>query len=54
MNNDRALRPVTTGFSVRCQRAAATARLLAWKLVLEAAPAINLYWAIGLPPYREP
>lgn len=53
MNNELAFRPATSGISVRCQRAAATARRLAWKLLLEAAPSINLYWSVGMPPYRE-
>ena len=53
MNNDLAFRPVDSGISVRWQRAAATTRRLAWKLLLEAAPSINLYWTVGVPPYRE-
>ena len=53
MNNALVVRPVTTGIAARCQRAAAAARRLAWKLVLEAAPSINLYWSVGMPPYRD-
>ena len=53
MNNDLALRPVTSATSVRRQRAAVAARRLASKLVLAAAPMINLYWAVGVPPYDE-
>ena len=53
MNNTLVLRPVTTGIAVRCQRAAAATRRLAWKLLLEAAPSINLYWNVGLPRYRD-
>ena len=53
MNNALVLRPVTTGFAVRCRHAAAATRRLAWRLVLEAAPMINLYWCVGMPPYGE-
>ena len=53
MNNALVLRPVTTGIGARCRRAAAAARRLAWKLVLEAGPSINLYWSVGMPPYHE-
>lgn len=53
MNNALAIRPVTNGIAVRSQHAAAAARRLAWKLVLEAAPMINLYWCVGLPPYND-
>ena len=53
MNNALVLRPVTAGITVRCRYAAAAAGRVAWKLVLEAAPMINLYWCVGLPPYGE-
>lgn len=53
MNNDLVLQPVTSGIAVRCRRAASAASLVAWKLVLAAAPSINLYWTVGTPPYRS-
>ena len=54
MNSELALRPATLPFSVRMLRGALAVRRLAWRLVLEAAPLCNLYWIVGMPPYREP
>ena len=51
MNNDLALRPATSLLALRCRRGASALLRVAWQLVLAAAPALNLYWAVGLPPY---
>lgn len=51
MNSELALRPATSLIALRCRRSASALLRVAWQLVLAAAPALNLYWTVGLPPY---
>ncbi|HEX6538667.1 MAG TPA: hypothetical protein VF155_05765 [Candidatus Dormibacteraeota bacterium] len=51
MNGELALRPATSPLSGRWRRGTSMVLRLAWRLVLAAAPACNLYWIVGMPPY---
>lgn len=53
MKRDCALRPTTSRLALRCRRGASALLRVAWQLVLAAAPAVNLYWTVGLPPYGD-
>ena len=53
MNTELVLRPASLPLSVRCRRLGALLLRGGWRFVLAAAPAINLYWIVGMPPYRN-
>lgn len=53
MNTELVLRPATTPLSVRCHRGAARILRAGWWFVQSAAPACNLYWIVGMPPYGK-
>jgi hypothetical protein len=53
MSTELVLRPASIPLSVRCRRGARMMVHIAWRFVVAAAPACNLYWIVGMPPYHK-
>lgn len=57
MHNELVSRPAPLTLHARLRRGASAFGRLVWRLVLASAPACNLYWIVGMPPYtgrRQP